>query len=123
MVVELHGYKYSVYSWIARLALEEKGVRYDWVEINPFADTVPARYLDLHPFKRVPALLHGEFRSSWQPRPGDRNIPARTEFAAPHSSAIGTLSPSGSPPEGCLLMTVDRPWRRAWREPQNSIRG
>lgn len=61
MVVELHGYKYSVYSWIARLALEEKGVHYDWVEINPFADTVPARYLDLHPFKRVPALVHGEF--------------------------------------------------------------
>ena len=61
MVVELHGYKYSVYSWIARLALEEKGVRCDWVEINPFADAVPERYLDLHPFKRVPALVHGEF--------------------------------------------------------------
>jgi glutathione S-transferase len=61
MVVELHGYRYSVYSWIARLALEEKGVRHDWVEINPFADAVPARYLDLHRFKRVPALVHGEF--------------------------------------------------------------
>ena len=28
MNVELHGYQYSVYSWIARLALAEKGVEY-----------------------------------------------------------------------------------------------
>jgi glutathione S-transferase len=61
MVIELQGYKYSVYSWIARFALEEKGARYGWVEINPFADGVPARYLDLNPFKRVPTLVHGDF--------------------------------------------------------------
>jgi glutathione S-transferase len=61
MAVELYGYKYSVYAWIARLALEEKGVRYDWVEINPFADPVPASYLALHPFKRVPTLVHDDF--------------------------------------------------------------
>jgi hypothetical protein len=29
MTVELHGYRYSVYSWIARLALEEKGISFD----------------------------------------------------------------------------------------------
>jgi glutathione S-transferase len=31
MAVELHGYQYSVYSWIARLVLHEKGVVYSWV--------------------------------------------------------------------------------------------
>jgi glutathione S-transferase len=45
MSVELYGYQYSVYSWIARLAIHEKGVEYNWVEINPFSDNVPASYL------------------------------------------------------------------------------
>ena len=62
MTVELHGYKYSVYSWIARLALEEKGTDYHWIEINPFAPDVPESYLALHPFKRVPALVHDGFQ-------------------------------------------------------------
>ena len=61
MAVELHGYQYSVYSWIARLALHEKGVAYSWVEIDPFAVNVSASYLAMHPFKRVPALVHGTF--------------------------------------------------------------
>jgi len=61
MAVELYGYRYSVYSWIARLALEEKGIGYRWIEVDPFADDVPASYLALHPFKRVPTLLHDEF--------------------------------------------------------------
>jgi hypothetical protein len=30
MTVELYGYKYSVYAWIARLALHEKGCAYKW---------------------------------------------------------------------------------------------
>ena len=61
MAVELHGYQYRVYSWIARLALHEKGVAYSWVEIDPFAVNVSASYLAMHPFKRVPALVHGTF--------------------------------------------------------------
>ncbi|MEK9280306.1 MULTISPECIES: glutathione S-transferase family protein [unclassified Bradyrhizobium] len=61
MAIELHGYQYSVYSWIARLALHEKGVEYTWVEVNPFAENIPASYLATHPFKRVPALVHSEF--------------------------------------------------------------
>src|SRR6185312_8956124 len=35
MTVELYGYQYSVYSWITRLALEEKGADYRWIEVNP----------------------------------------------------------------------------------------
>lgn len=61
MAIELHGYQYSVYSWIARLALHEKGVGYNWVEVNPFAEDLPASYLATHPFKRVPTLNHAGF--------------------------------------------------------------
>ena len=58
MTLVLHGYRYSVYNRIARLALAEKGVAYDRVEVNPFAADRPAAYLALHPFSRVPALVH-----------------------------------------------------------------
>ena len=61
MSVELHGYKYSVYAWIARFALREKGIGYRWVEVNPFADNVPEDYLAMHPFSRVPTLVSGNF--------------------------------------------------------------
>jgi glutathione S-transferase len=61
VTVELHGYRHSVYSWIARLALHEKGVGYEWVEVNPFADDMPPDYLEMHPFKRVPTLVDGKF--------------------------------------------------------------
>src|SRR6266852_6085361 len=57
----LHGYRYSVYVRIARLALAEKGVAYDRVEVNPFAPDVPADYFALHPFGRVPTLVHDDF--------------------------------------------------------------
>lgn len=59
--VILYGYAHSVYSWIARWTLHEKGVTYRWVEVNPFAEDVDPEYLSLHPFKRVPALVHGGF--------------------------------------------------------------
>ncbi|HSS86461.1 MAG TPA: glutathione S-transferase family protein [Reyranella sp.] len=61
MPLVLHGYRYSVYVRIARLALAEKGVAYDRVEVNPFAPDVPPAYLALHPFGRVPTLVHDNF--------------------------------------------------------------
>jgi glutathione S-transferase len=61
MSLVLHGYRYSVYVRIARLALAEKGVTYVRIEVNPFAPDVPASYLALHPFGRVPALAHDGF--------------------------------------------------------------
>ncbi len=61
MSLVLHGYRYSVYLRIVRLALAEKGVGYDRVEVNPFAPEVPAGYLALHPFGRVPTLVHDDF--------------------------------------------------------------
>lgn len=61
MPLVLHGYQYSVYLRIARLVLAEKGVTYDRVEVNPFSPDVPAAYLALHPFGRVPTLVHDGF--------------------------------------------------------------
>lgn len=61
MSTDLYGYQYSVYAWIARLALREKGVAFTWHEVNPFADSMPPSYLTLHPFKRVPTLVHDGF--------------------------------------------------------------
>ncbi len=61
MNVILYGYKFSVYTWIARATLAEKGVPYEYSEINPFAPTFDDAYLQLHPFKRVPVLKHDDF--------------------------------------------------------------
>ncbi|MBL4908104.1 MAG: glutathione S-transferase family protein [Sneathiella sp.] len=60
MTVVLHGLKYSVYTRIVKMALLEKGVAFDQVEVNPFADDMPLSYLDLHPFRRVPTLVLGD---------------------------------------------------------------
>jgi glutathione S-transferase len=61
MTIVLHGYQYSVYVRIARMALAEKGVAYERAEVNPFAADVPAAYLAMHPFGRVPVLVHEDF--------------------------------------------------------------
>ncbi len=59
--IELFSYKFSVYSRIVRIVLAEKGIDFETHEINPFASDVPARYLNIHPFKRVPTIRHGNF--------------------------------------------------------------
>ena len=59
--VQLHGYRYSVYTRIARLALLAKQVEHRTIEVDPFAELSDA-YLRLHPFGRVPVLTHGTFR-------------------------------------------------------------
>lgn len=61
MTVTLYAYQYSVYAWIARLVLAEKAVGHDYVEVNPFASDMPTDYLVLHPFRRVPTLVHDDF--------------------------------------------------------------
>ncbi|MEF2070168.1 glutathione S-transferase family protein [Consotaella aegiceratis] len=59
--VLLYGYRFSVYTRIVRMVLQEKGVAYDQVEIDPFSPTLPGNYAELHPFRRVPVLRHGDF--------------------------------------------------------------
>jgi len=60
-MIDLYVYKYSVYAWIARFTLHEKGINYNWIEVNPFSGNVDPAYLRKHPFCRVPTLVHGNF--------------------------------------------------------------
>jgi glutathione S-transferase len=58
----LHGLTRSVYTRIARLALEEKGVLYHLEEVEIFGPQgVPDEHLQRHPFGRIPTLQHGDF--------------------------------------------------------------
>lgn len=61
MTVRLSGYEHSVYSWIARLALGEKHVAFEWLEVNPFDASPPEHFQRLNSFGRVPVLQDGEF--------------------------------------------------------------
>src|SRR5580704_51994 len=61
MPLVLHGYRYSVYVRIARLALAEKGVAYDRVEVNPFAADVPAADLALYETGAITRYLDRSF--------------------------------------------------------------
>jgi len=57
------GADYSVYVRIVRLTLADKGVDYELVPLDIFSpDGVPAWYLERHPFGRIPAFEHGDFR-------------------------------------------------------------
>ena len=58
----LFGLSYSVYTRIARLVLEEKGVGYRFQEADVFAASgVPPEHLERNPFGRIPVLDHGGF--------------------------------------------------------------
>jgi glutathione S-transferase len=58
----LYGLSRSVYTRIARLALEEKGVRYSLEEVEIFGPHgVPAGHRERQPFGRIPALAHDGF--------------------------------------------------------------
>jgi glutathione S-transferase len=60
--ITLLGLRISVYTRIACLALEEKGIDYELREVDIFADEgPPADYLALNPFGTIPTLLHGDF--------------------------------------------------------------
>jgi len=57
------GTAYSVYVRAVRLALHEKGVAYDQVDVDVFAASgLPAAHLARHPFGRIPAFEHDGFR-------------------------------------------------------------
>jgi len=59
----LYGLSGSVYTRIARTTLEEKAVDYVLEEVDIFDENgMPEDYLKLHPFGRIPAFVHGEFK-------------------------------------------------------------
>ncbi len=59
-MLTVYGYSYSVYLRVVRLVLAEKRLHADMVEVDPFCE-LPAGYLELHPFGRVPVLNHNGF--------------------------------------------------------------
>lgn len=62
MPVILFGLERSVYTRVARLALEEKGVAYELRDTEIFGpEGVPPEHRARHPFGRIPVLQHKEF--------------------------------------------------------------
>jgi glutathione S-transferase len=58
----LYGTAMSTYVRTARLALEEKGVPYDMVDVNIFEEkNKEPEYIARHPFAKVPAFEHDGF--------------------------------------------------------------
>ena len=60
--VTVYGAAYSVYVRIVRIALHEKGVAYDLVPVDVFADGgLSPDHRARHPFGRIPAFEHAGF--------------------------------------------------------------
>lgn len=57
----LYGPNYSTYTRSARLAMEEKGVDYDLVEVDFIGGGMPDEQLARQPFGKVPAFEHDGF--------------------------------------------------------------
>ena len=57
----VYGPGYSTYARTVRLALEEKGVPYDFVEVD-FLQGMPEEHLARHPFGKVPAFEHDGYK-------------------------------------------------------------
>lgn len=61
--MRLYGRPFSVYVRCVRLCLHEKGLDYELVEVDPFAEQgLPDTYRELHPFGRIPAFEDGDVR-------------------------------------------------------------
>ena len=61
--MKLYGRPFSVYVRSVRLCLEEKGLDYELVPVDPFDPAgLPDWYSELHPFGKIPAFEDGEVR-------------------------------------------------------------
>ena len=97
----VYGARYSVYVRSVLLALTEKGVAHDVVEVDVFAkDGPPADHLARHPFGKIPAFEHDGFRLFETPAiaryvdeafPGPALQPADPKDRARMMQAIGIL--------------------------------
>lgn len=61
MGIRLYGYRYSVYTRIARMALALRQLEYATCQVNPFDDPPDAVLARVCPFRRVPVLDHDGF--------------------------------------------------------------
>jgi hypothetical protein len=60
-LLTLHGWRFSIYSRIARLVLAEKGPTARFVDIDLFAEPAPVALRAINPFGLVPVLDHAGF--------------------------------------------------------------
>mgnify|MGYP006091965641 CR=1 FL=1 len=60
--VTVYGMAQSVYTQIVLLVLDEKKVAYDLQETNVFSDQTVSNIGKLNPFKKIPVLLHNNFK-------------------------------------------------------------
>lgn len=58
--ITLVGADYSVYTRIVRIGLKEKHLAHRFREIDIFDETERRRHLRLHPFGKIPVLIHGD---------------------------------------------------------------
>ena len=106
--ITLLGLRISVYTRIARLALAEKRIDYDFEEVDIFADSgPPADYLALNPFGTIPSLRHGDFelyetaaitRYLDEISPGESLQPESPQERARMNQVIGMLDSYGYRP-------------------------
>lgn len=99
--VTLHGLSRSVYTRIARIALEEKGVGYSLIETEIFGPGgASAEHLRRQPFGRIPVLEHSTFtlyetqaitRYVDEAFPGPALLPPGTQARARMNQAVGIL--------------------------------
>jgi glutathione S-transferase len=61
MTITVHGYRYSVYTRILKMALCIREVSYDMHEVDPFVDPPDPELNRLNPFGRVPVFDHDGF--------------------------------------------------------------
>jgi glutathione S-transferase len=109
----VYGPAYSTYARTARLALEEKGVDYDLVEVDILqgAGQTP-EHLARHPFGKVPAFEHEGFtlyetdaitRYVNEAFPGPDLEPSDVRERARMTQAIGVIGGYGYP---CLITQI-----------------
>ena len=61
MALTLHGYRYSVYTRIARMVLHSQGTACTYIEVNPFADPPDPGLARVTRLGRVPVVDHDGF--------------------------------------------------------------
>jgi glutathione S-transferase len=139
--VQLYGAAYSVYVRAVRLALEEKGVAYELLPVDIFAEEGPPQdYARRQPFLKIPAFQHGDFqlyetdailRYIAAAFPGPALQPALLRsnaraiqmlsilnaYAYRAGSGRSTSCGSPSPPREALATRPGSPLRYLWRPP------
>jgi glutathione S-transferase-like protein len=94
----------STYVWSPRLALAEKGVTHELVEVR-FGGHREEPHLSRHPFAKVPAFTIGHLKAEHGPNTPNTAAGARAEL---RSAAEGSLAEDRSQRIGPSMKTIPR---------------